>query len=152
MGDVEITVHNDEPEETPEETPEEIAEELPPPVVVPVAIPTPDSGLDHDELSDLRVEIAALGGRLDSIQAFIERIELAEAIDGTSDEEALDTLAELADLEKMEEETHESTTEAGETPQTDGTPNQQDGSEAVGEDSRDERPRATHPWWRSIRN
>ena len=148
MGDVEITVHNDEPE--PELEPENVVDELPPPVVVPVPIPTPDTGLDHDELSDLRVEIAALGGRLDSIQAFIERIELAEAVDGNSDEEALDTLAELADLEEVEE--NESTEEEGASKEADGTPHQQDGTEAAGENNRDERPRATHPWWRTIRN
>lgn len=147
MGDIEITVHNDEPEPESEPEPEPISQ----PIVVPVPVPgSPMGDIGLQDISDLRAEVASLGGRLDSIQAFIERIELAESIDGNSDEEALDTLAELADMEEVEE--HEPPEEAGETPQADGTPNQQDGATPVGENSGDERPRATHPWWRTIRN
>jgi hypothetical protein len=106
-------------------------------------------------MSDLRGEVAALGGRLDALQSLIERV-LLDDEDGEepSDAEALTTLEALAALEDEEEQNNDNAeTETGEATQADGNTREQNGAErGGGEHSADESPRASHIWWRTIRN
>jgi hypothetical protein len=153
MGDIDIHIGEaGDAEPEPEPTPE------------PVLVPVPDvaAGLATAErIGAVEAKLDALMVTLAEITDFVQRIETleevqAEALDDIADDETEDISDIIEQLEEDDNlgvgEEPDGTEETGAPSETDSGAGEQNGAASGGsEDTTDEPPRATHPWFRPVR-